>query len=405
MRIALILLGGKPEQHRQFISEQRLESFQTGPHEATLHEAMRRGQFKVIHSLGKTRGEISENIQTLRRLHDEYRYTYYVVDFLPHSHNNRQLVHALESREAKHFKPEDWAGKLILDDLERRHVPVMNFNRYKKIVHIGDIHGHAGRLERLFRFDPKTGQAKTDPNVAYVFHGDYFNKGPDNVRVFLLLESLMRHSNVHFIWGNHENALHRYTRSAPDTRIPEFNDETRPQFRAAGILPARAEKFMRRLQDVLIYQKDGVNVVCSHAGLYHNPIGRYLSIPAQEFRKGRDQERRHIPKQESAGLKSFRESSFGENWIQVHGHSNPGYRPIIDPVFPFDINLNGNPESGGHIRLWEFERHGKTTPRFLPSETQRRERLRVIFEALERDCGVAQPLAFPPSNPPGFALA
>ncbi len=75
---------------------------------------------------------------------------------------------------------------------------------------IGDIHGHAGRLEALLR---KLGYARRagayrHPERQVVFVGDYIDRGPDSLRVVELVRAMVDAGSAVALCGNHEfNAI------------------------------------------------------------------------------------------------------------------------------------------------------------------------------------------------------
>lgn len=83
---------------------------------------------------------------------------------------------------------------------------------------IGDIHGHADRLEALLRALNYTrkGGGYHHPGRKALFVGDYIDRGPDNLRTVNLVRSMVDDGNAIALMGNHEyNALCYHTPS-PD---------------------------------------------------------------------------------------------------------------------------------------------------------------------------------------------
>lgn len=75
---------------------------------------------------------------------------------------------------------------------------------------IGDIHGHASRLERLLR---KLGYERLDgtyshPNRRAVFTGDYVDRGPEILQTLKIVRGMVERGSAHAVMGNHEfNAI------------------------------------------------------------------------------------------------------------------------------------------------------------------------------------------------------
>lgn len=79
-----------------------------------------------------------------------------------------------------------------------------------KIDFIGDIHGHADKLEWLLS---KLGYQKNGANYDHperqvVFVGDYIDRGPDNMRVVDIVRGMVEIGSAKALMGNHEyNAI------------------------------------------------------------------------------------------------------------------------------------------------------------------------------------------------------
>ena len=77
---------------------------------------------------------------------------------------------------------------------------------------IGDIHGHASKLEdRLldlgYTVDPDTGAYRHADRRA-VFVGDLIDRGPDQLRVLDIVKAMVDGGSAHIVMGNHEfNAI------------------------------------------------------------------------------------------------------------------------------------------------------------------------------------------------------
>jgi len=121
------------------------------------------------------------------------------------------------------------------------------------IFAIGDIHGHAGKLDALL------GRlAGLNPDARLIFLGDYIDRGEHSQQVVdrLLALKAERPDSV-FLMGNHEAALLRYdaTRSPEDLRslrgtgFQETLDSYGSSPGATGLdfMPEEHRKFFRRL--------------------------------------------------------------------------------------------------------------------------------------------------------------
>ncbi len=75
---------------------------------------------------------------------------------------------------------------------------------------IGDIHGHAGPLERLLRdlgYTVRDGVYR-HPNRMVVFAGDFVDRGPEQKAVLSIARSMVEEGSARAVLGNHElNAI------------------------------------------------------------------------------------------------------------------------------------------------------------------------------------------------------
>jgi len=357
MRVGLIVRSDEHKKISTFVRHQNLHDYTRPLIAETLSDPMRRGHPVVIRTDGNP-----DDAHILEALKHDHRYDYHMVDL--------GLNLKAEWRKAIAPLANGWfdgnalmrENRQALDVLEDKYAGVHNLDHVPRVHHIGDIHGC---YEPLFEYM----KTRYNPHDFYIFTGDFFDRGPDNVRVFLYLEKLMKKSNVVFIWGNHENDLHRYA-TGQKLWIEPFRDVTQHEFRRAGITPQRVEAFVKRLRDVFIYEKDGVKVICSHAGLSHVP-SRFVTVPSRHYRKG-DQEggetdfgrfRLSLPQ-------AFRLSAKGQKIIQVHGHSNTTRRSSQESCImsdPQSFNVNDCPERGGHLRVLVMENRNSVTPYYIES--------------------------------------
>ena len=77
---------------------------------------------------------------------------------------------------------------------------------YKRIISIGDIHGHYDKALELWekiRFN--------DGEDLLIFHGDYIDRGAESVRTLQFVKSLVEsHENIIALKGNHEDFMQNF---------------------------------------------------------------------------------------------------------------------------------------------------------------------------------------------------
>lgn len=224
-------------------------------------------------------------------------------------------------------------------------VPLVDFSHYRKVVHIGDLQGccdvligPGGPLEFGFEDD-----------VAYVFAGDFVDRGLENGRLIKwLVENAVHRSNVYFMWGNHEDHLDRWSKDLPAVSV-EFKERTLPQLEAAGVTKADAKAICDKALEVLPYVWNGQKVIVTHAGLANVPA-RFEAISLFQYSHGTGQWEDPVDAQ-------FERNS-DPSWIQVHGHRNHGGVEV--QASPRSFNLEDDVEFGGHLRTVTLDAQGWT---------------------------------------------
>jgi len=174
-----------------------------------LEQRMIRGEFVVVDATNSKTVELNR----YKSMAETYRYRIICVDMTDvpievckERNQNRKpdykVVHdfvidnmyaRFESQKissgVKAIKPEEFWDTITYSPLD--------FSNYKKIHHIGDLHGCNTVLQEYLG-----GELKEDE--LYVFVGDYVDRGIENVELLNYLFSVMDKLNVIFLQGNHE---------------------------------------------------------------------------------------------------------------------------------------------------------------------------------------------------------
>ena len=83
---------------------------------------------------------------------------------------------------------------------------IENDESHRGIDFVGDIHGHASKLDRLLRtlgYDQKDG-VPTHPERTVVFLGDYVDRGPEIRRTLEIVRAMTDAGAAAALMGNHE---------------------------------------------------------------------------------------------------------------------------------------------------------------------------------------------------------
>lgn len=314
-----------------------------------LEYRMSRGEFTIIDATAsKTR-----DIQQYKDLASQYRYRIYCIDFteVPLEtclRQNKQRPEykwvpneAIENIYARFATQKVPSGVTVLkpNQFEELLESPFDLSEYNKVVFIGDIHGCYDTLMQYF----KNG---IDSETAYIFLGDYFDRGNQNAEVLNWLYSVMEKPNVCLLEGNHERHLMNYGNDSPaSSRVFEF--KTKPQLIAGNFDAKKARMFYRKLRQMSHFTYNGLEILACHGGI-PTLKKNLLFTPAIGFIKGIGD----YKDSEVIAETWMRETS--ENTFLLHGHRNieKVETQVADRVF----NLEGGVEFGGQLRIVELNK-------------------------------------------------
>lgn len=319
-----------------------------------LEARMMRGEFVVIDATNSKAQEMNK----YKTLAETYRYRIYCVDFtdVPIEECKRrnklrpeykqvpeETIDRMYSRFATQKIP---AGIKALkpDELDKIWFKPIDLSQYKRIHHIGDIHGCYTVLMQYFEDGFKDDE-------FYIFHGDYIDRGIENVEVIKFLSTIADKKNVLLLEGNHERWLWHWSHGRTG-KSKEFETKTRKQLEAAEIDPKDVRIIYRKLGQCAYYTYHGKTVLATHAGISCIP-DNLTKIATEQMILGVGRYSDYIDV-----AKTF-ESLTDENTYQIFGHRNTDGSPIrmSDRTF----NLEGRVEFGGFLRVVTLDEGGFTT--------------------------------------------
>ena len=316
-----------------------------------LEVRMQKGEFTVIDATNSKTSEMNR----YKEMCDTYRYRIFCVDFtdipieeVKKRNANREalkrvpdeVIDKMYSRFATQKIP---SGIKVIkpDELDAIWMKMFDMSEYKKIHHIGDIHGCNTALQEYLSYGIKDDE-------FYIFTGDYVDRGIENADVVKFLISIMNKKNVLMLEGNHERWLWMYANDCP-SHSKEFELITKPQLENAKIDKKDIRQLYRKLGQCAYY-KYGDNIyLVTHAGLSTLPKNMSY-VATEQMIKGvgdyNDFEKI---------AKTFLETT-SENVYQIHGHRNTKGLPVQvnDRVF----NLEGRVEFGGSLRCVQIDKDG-----------------------------------------------
>lgn len=318
-----------------------------------LEVRMQKGEFTVIDATNSKTSEMNR----YKEMCITYRYRIYCVDFteIPIDEVKRRNA----DREALKRVPEEAIDKMYSrfatqkipsgikvikpDELDHVWLKMIDLSEYKRIHHIGDIHGCNTVLQKYLA---DNGGIKDDE--FYIFTGDYIDRGLENAEVVRFLISIKDKKNVLMLEGNHERWLWLYANDCIG-KSKEFELITRPALDEAKIDKKDIRQLYRKFGQCAYYRYGDHIYLVTHAGLSTMP--KNLSFVAT------DQMIRGVG--EYNDFEKIAETFVNttpDHLYQIHGHRNTKRVPV--QVNSRVFNLEGHVEFGGELRCVQVDQDG-----------------------------------------------
>ena len=340
-----------------------------------LEDRMDRGEFVVVDATHYR----AALLQQYKKLISKYRYRAYVVDFTDVDEATAQKRNRW--RDGYKFVPPEAIHKMYtvfnsdykevsnrFNVITRKEAVDMlyrdmlfDYDGYRKVVVFGDIHGCYEPLKRYFD------DHVLDEDVAYIFTGDYLDRGIQNREVAEFLLSVKDRKNVLLLEGNHERWLRMYS-EGEDVRYTDeernmlrkyvgrefwdgvskhqirnrgFREKTAPQLE--GLSKKDLRQLCRRMGQMAYIGFRGKRYFISHGGC---PMLPSLFVPACQYIDGTG-EYEDVDALYENWLKNTDEKE-----ILVHAHRNVFHYPakINDRCY----NLCSDIEYGKPLRIMEI---------------------------------------------------
>lgn len=317
-----------------------------------LEARMQRGEFVVIDATNSK----TQDINRYKDMAKTYRYRMYCVDMTgvpideckrrnklrpPYKQVPDEVIEKMYSRFETQQIP---TGVTVLspDELDVIwYAPVDYTTRYKRIHHIGDIHGCNTVLQEYL----KDGMHDDE---LYIFCGDYIDRGIENVEVIKFLFSIMDKPNVILLEGNHERWLW-YWAHGGTSQSKEFENVTRRQLEAGGLDSKVARMLYRKLNQCVYYRFGEKTVLVTHAGLSLIP-DNLTKVASEQMIRGVGRYGDYLD------VATTFDQTMPKNTYQIFGHRNTEDSPITMSERCF--NLEGAVERGGCLRAVVLDADG-----------------------------------------------
>jgi predicted kinase len=331
---------------------------------ARVEERMEQGELIIVDAAHSKIADIG----SYRKIAEKHRYRTFVIDFtgVPYEtcleQNEKREVFRrvpLESMEKMKERMNNkeyqaWVKVITPDNFDKtvQYVP-MDLSSWKKIHHIGDIHGCATALAAY------VGDGLKDDEL-YIFLGDFFDRGIENAKVLEFMIAIKDNDNVILIEGNHERHLNKWAnQTAANEGEPvqskEFRLRTQVEFEiyfSGQVEEVKKQSRMlnNKLRQCVYYSYGEKEILVTHGGLATIPKNLMMTATEQIIKGVGDYE---------TLIDELFFAQTKDNQYQIHGHRNIQRFPV--QVNARTFNLEGQVELGGHLRAVTLSEAGFET--------------------------------------------
>ena len=321
-----------------------------------LEERMIRGEFVVIDATNSKTSEMNK----YKKLAESYRYRIICIDMTDIPIDECKRRNALRKPSYK-IVPE-YVIDTQYSRFETQQIPsgiktikphefedeikfkTIDLSNYKKIHHIGDIHGCYTALNTYFKDWLKEDE-------MYIFTGDFCDRGIENGEVLNFLFNIMNLPNVILLTGNHERHLWNYANDIP-TKSKEFEKYTKAELDNKQVSKKNLRILYRKLRQVAYYTYGNKKVIVTHGGLSSIPDNlQYIATEQLICGVGQYEDMEYVNN-------SFVKNT-DANTYQIHGHRNINNSNI--KVNDRCFCLEGGVEFGGNLRIVTLDKNGFET--------------------------------------------
>lgn len=316
-----------------------------------LEARMSHGEFVIVDATNTTKKELMK----YKTLAKKYRYRMFCVDFSdvaietakernalrePFKRVPEHVIDRMYGRLQNDIDLPSGIKRITPDDWKELLVEAIDLSSYKRIHHIGDIHGCYTVLMEYLKEGIKDDE-------YYIFLGDYIDRGLENSEVINFVTSLINHKNVLFLEGNHEKWLRMWADNEA-SYSKEFEEHTRKQLERQDVKRKSCKEFCKRLAQCAYYRYNEKTFFVSHAGVSTIPDNP-LFLSAKQMIEGVG------GYDDVETIEKRFDETMPDDCYQIHGHRNK-----TQPVHSTsrNYNLEGQIEFGGCLRCVQVDKEG-----------------------------------------------
>lgn len=323
-----------------------------------LEERMKKGEFTLVDAIHASK----EDLITYKKLAEKYRYRLYILDFtnIPKEEVKKRNKNRVNYKVVPEYSIDRAYKKIATEEISKAFIQIKpenfetiltktpkDYNDYQNIHIIGDIHGCYSALKRYFEKNP------FQEKDFYIFTGDYFDRGIENVQTFHYLTELMKQKNILFLIGNHEDKIYKY--ACDDDFIMDYDiQNTIKEFESKGITKANIRGFIKALSQLAYITFQGKTYIITHGGIPYFPKQPLDYYSTNSFMYGIDKYDVDIDEIYNEYM-----NNQDEKIIQIHGHRN--YFKNEMNKYPYSYNVEGDIEHGGYLRILTLKNNGSVS--------------------------------------------
>lgn len=311
--------------------------------QASINDHVKNGEFAVVNSTNLFRGAF----KMYKMARKDYHYKIYVIDTMPQwirrTKNKAEIINRLTENDS-HRDPRKQVGEYVIkkyvdryfQNLDKNGRPILpdyvhyidsedndtidslldwqstDMSKFKRIKVVGDVHGDYDALQQVF--------ADHQKGDAYIFVGDYLDRGTKSPAVFKFVTQTLGGSNLFFIKGNHETGWEKFAVHGKPSG--QFSYDSLPQLRAIyddEALKQIITKFAKNWLDYVKFDFNGKTYYVSHAGV--EPF--MTKLPGETLDEGLFVE--GIGPHQNPYARDIDQvwhDTMPDNLVNIHGHRN-----------------------------------------------------------------------------------